>query len=284
MSLITAQERPAGLSAIIIGRNEAANLPRCLGALGGVVDEIVYVDTGSTDDSAQIAESSAARVFHRPWDDDFSAAKNHAIAQAKFRWLLSLDCDEELVPHSATNLILKEWRANLDSPGAIVRIENIMGDSAQRVPQNALRLFLNDDRIRFQNPIHEDVSGSIYRHWPQTPLPRLPITILHHGYAAGRNQEKLQRNMEILGKWADAEPDYPFAQYKYGKNLLHVGRAQEAWRYLQRAVTLINNDAQPATYAFLDALVEDYREAAQLLGIKEKVPLRLIEALRLQDR
>src|SRR5690242_5378631 len=87
--------RPAGpsISACLIVKNEEANLLRCLGSIRSSVDEIVVVDTGSTDRTVSVAESLGARVFHFEWCDDFSAARNESLRHAIGDWIIWVDGD-----------------------------------------------------------------------------------------------------------------------------------------------------------------------------------------------
>src|ERR1035437_8094177 len=82
------------LSLAMIVKNEARCLARCLRSVQAIVDEIVIVDTGSTDDTLQIARDFHARIFHFSWVDDFSAARNQALAKATGDWVLVFDADE----------------------------------------------------------------------------------------------------------------------------------------------------------------------------------------------
>ena len=82
------------VSACVIAKNEERNLPRWLDSMREVADELIVVDTGSTDATVALAEQAGARVFHFTWIDDFAAAKNYALDQARGRWILFLDADE----------------------------------------------------------------------------------------------------------------------------------------------------------------------------------------------
>ena len=86
----------AKLSVCLIVRNEASNLPRCLDSIRGLADEIVVVDTGSTDDTVAIAQRHGARVSTLVWQDDFSAARNASIELATCDWILVFDADESI--------------------------------------------------------------------------------------------------------------------------------------------------------------------------------------------
>ena len=89
-------DRPLIAAAIIV-KNEADHLRRCLGSIRDFCDEIVVVDTGSTDDTVAIAESFGAKVLHKPWRDDFAASRNFALDAVTAEWVLYIDADEELV-------------------------------------------------------------------------------------------------------------------------------------------------------------------------------------------
>src|ERR1700689_1316256 len=84
------------VSLCVIARNEAANLPGCLGPLVPFVTETIVVDTGSTDATSSIAESFGARVFDFPWCDDFAAARNESLRRATGDWILWMDADDRL--------------------------------------------------------------------------------------------------------------------------------------------------------------------------------------------
>ena len=86
------------ISLCLIARDEERFLPGCLASVSGVVDEIVLADTGSTDRTVEIARAAGATVVHHAWDEDFSAARNAALAAATGDWILLLDADERLAP------------------------------------------------------------------------------------------------------------------------------------------------------------------------------------------
>lgn len=85
----------------IIGRNESATLGKALRSVSGLDREIILVDTGSIDYTVQIARKHDARIFHFEWRDDFAAARNAALEQVRFSWILALDCDEEFTREDA---------------------------------------------------------------------------------------------------------------------------------------------------------------------------------------
>ena len=93
----TAHHRPPLVSACMIVRNEEAHLARCLQSIAGLVDDIVIVDTGSTDSTVEIARSFGAQVSFEGWCDDFSHHRNQSLDRASGKWLFVIDADEEVV-------------------------------------------------------------------------------------------------------------------------------------------------------------------------------------------
>ncbi len=82
------------LSACLMVKNEEQNIERCLKSIINVVDEIVVIDTGSTDRTMKIALSYGARIFEHPWENNFSLHRNQSIDHAQGEWVLIIDADE----------------------------------------------------------------------------------------------------------------------------------------------------------------------------------------------
>jgi glycosyltransferase involved in cell wall biosynthesis len=203
------------LSACLMVKNEAANLPRCLGALRalGVIDEIVVVDTGSTDETIEIARSFGARVVV-PEDIDalyietefgrainFSAARNITIREARGAWLYLLDADEETVGEAGD---LKAWLARLreDQDAVAITFEDYKGGKKfmQFVPP---RIFRKTDRLRFENIVHNRAVGY---HEPAIFYPG--IRIKHTGFDLNPEQKeaKRRRTLGLLKKQLEMDP------------------------------------------------------------------------------
>lgn len=257
-----------GISAVMIGRDEAHHLPMSLAPLQRAMDEIIFVDTGSRDHTPEIAQQFGCRVYHQPWLEDFSTPKNHAIDQASHTWILNVDCDEVLMAaEQARERILQQTLSQ--APAFIIQIDNLMADDLS-VPSKALRLFRNDARIRFQNPVHEGIAEALFRHWPHTPPPFLDIHLQHYGYQAGANREKIKRNVAILRHWSQREPQNIYCSFKLGANLRHFGSNREGLFFLEKAFTLMDNAPDRDTFPFLEELVTVYFQALMENGLSQK--------------
>lgn len=166
-------------TATLITRNEEENLPRALASLGDLPDEIVMVDSGSTDRTAEIAREHGVRVIEHAWTENFSEQKNFAAAQATHDWILNLDADEELSPALAAELC--RWKEQ--PPGAVAyampRKARYLGAWIHHsgwYPDLKVRLYRRD-RARFQGVLHESLqvdgpvgqfSGELYHHTVNT--------------------------------------------------------------------------------------------------------------------
>ena len=90
------EEKRVKLSLCMIVRDNQETLRKCLDSVKSLVDEIIIVDTGSTDDTKIIALEYTGKVYDFHWKDNFSEAKNHALSKAGYGWVLFLDADESI--------------------------------------------------------------------------------------------------------------------------------------------------------------------------------------------
>lgn len=271
------------LSLCLITKNEEKNLPRCLTAAQGVVDEIIVVDTGSSDKTVEIAKSFGAKTYTFSWNDDFSLARNESLKYATQPWILVLDADEavfkedlrrlkKFLPKATADGYIMETRnytnqTNLANWKASSSVEGFTG----YVPSHKVRLFKNDPRIRFSNKVHELVEPSI-RAYKGTMLLIDDVSVHHYGYAAGdqRNLKLLEEteNKDIKKKYelavaylntgdyaksldlflevAKENRNYAFTLRNIGTLYLKAGRLERAVEYFQESLKIHPNDA--ATY------------------------------------
>ena len=256
---------PSDLSVVMIGRDEAINLPRALLSIQQVARQIVFVDTGSTDDTRTIARSFGADVFDFVWIGDFAAARNAGLERAACKWILVIDCDEELVDPATAAISIEQVCSNQSIVGCLVEIDNLQQDGAITCSQ-ALRMFRDNERIRFSNPVHESVAESIYEHWPTLAVPLSGFRLRHHGYAQGQNAAKFERNIAIMRTWLERDPLNIYASYKYGASLQQLGKA-EGLEWLGRGFELLDRRPDKDTFPFGRALAEAYLKCLARYGL-----------------
>ena len=222
------------VSTCLIVRDEANNLRRCLSSLSGLADEIVVVDTGSTDGTPELAESLGARVFHQAWTGDFSFHRNHALDQARGRWIHVLDADEEVVEtdFEETRFHLQ----NVELPPVLLVREILRYPSRSDVVVALPRIFRREEGYRYVFPIHEqlDVSG--------TRAAMSNVRVLHHGYETAESlRQKEARNLEI----ALGMPDSPHAYHCRAR----AGFSLERWELVVDSARAMSQCGQSPTVA-----------------------------------
>ena len=210
------------VSAAMIVRNEQGALPGCLESLLGRVDEVVIVDTGSTDETVEIATKADVRLLHHAWTQDFAAARNAALAAVSCDWVLYIDADERL------NLPAGGTLADYIDPRAIacfVRFRPKSGYTRYR----EWRLFRNDPRIRFEGNIHETIVPAIRKISVQEGLPvvQTMVEINHLGYD-GDQAHKHARNLALLQSAVRSNPDKVYYWYHLAETLAAIGHADQA--------------------------------------------------------
>ena len=146
------------LSAVIITFNEGHHLEQCLRAVSQVTDDIVVVDSFSTDNTVQVAKDCGAKVFQQSWKG-YSQQKNDGNALAQYDWILSIDADEVL-DYALIEAILN-WKKNTPQPAAFKRMTNYCGNFIRHggwYPDIKIRLF-NKKLSQWEGTIHENLSN-----------------------------------------------------------------------------------------------------------------------------
>ena len=143
------------ISLCMIVKNEEEHLPRCLDSLKDVVDEIIIVDTGSADKTVEIAESYGARVYHHPWENDFSKHRNQSISYASGDWILEMDADEEFFLEDAPQIkpLLKETNADF----LYLQCYDLEKTGKVRGVFNKVQLFRNGLGMQYTNRVHNQL-------------------------------------------------------------------------------------------------------------------------------
>lgn len=198
------------ISAVLIAKNEEARLERCLSALKSHVDEIVLVDTGSTDRTVEIAESYGAKIGRFDWIDDFAAARNESLKLATGDWALWIDCDEVVDEKSWGGIREAVTRPHFG--GYFIRIVNFTDEAETNSYTHApVRLFQNLPTVTFTGRVHEQVTPSLDA--LNLPCAQLQnATIWHYGYVPSEMaaKNKVERTLHLLKKQIEEEPNEAF--------------------------------------------------------------------------
>lgn len=220
------------IALVMIARNEARCIGRCLKSVAPWVDHMIVLDTGSSDQTIAIARSFGAEVYHFSWCDDFSAARNAALDLSHADWNLVLDADEWLIsggPLLRSISRQKDAFADQHFVGAVL-VESSF-DNTSRMDEAASWLTrLLPREVRFSGAIHEQ---PVHTH----PRRQLEIRIGHDGYENEQHKRKQGRNQALLQQALITHPDDPYLHYQFGKELEVGHRFSQACGYYRTALS-----------------------------------------------
>jgi len=195
----------ATISAVVLARDEARSIARCVASLIAHVDEVLVLDTGSVDDTVARAVAAGARVEHFAWIDDFSAARNRALELATGDWRLVVDADEWLAAGAEEIAAL---RARTPDFIGVVAQDNAQS-SGQRSITWLPRVLPRD--VTYTGRIHEQPTMT-------HPARRTAISLDHDGYLREQLERKDGRNRALLEAALEADPADPYLRYQLGKD------------------------------------------------------------------
>ena len=225
------------VSACVITKNEEKNIGKWLQEMSLLADEMIVVDTGSTDSTVNMAKKAGAKVFNFEWINDFSAAKNYAIEKATGDWILFLDADEYFTEATRKNVRpLLETNYKKDNVGSIrCRLTNIDVDRKNKIVDAMVqvRIFKNIPQIRYHGKIHENIKntgkaiGMIFSN---------DIEIYHTGYSSSIIKSKSERNLKFLLEKKEIEGDSTSVISGLMDSYMTLGNYEEAYKYAKMAV------------------------------------------------
>lgn len=196
------------ISLCMIVKDEEEMLPDALKSVKGFVDEIIIVDTGSTDRTVEIAKEHGARVFFHPWENDFSKSRNYSIGYASGDWVFIMDADERLNRESAP--LLRKVANTCTEEAVSFSIYNIDTDHDQVSFLPSVRLFRNGRDYGYRGIVHNQISLP-----KDCPVMRAPIRIDHYGYtpSLAEKRGKFERTTALLRQQILENPDDAFAHF-----------------------------------------------------------------------
>lgn len=249
------------ISVCIIAKNEARRIERLLTSLVPYNFEIVIVDTGSTDQTKEIASKYTDCIYDFAWTDDFSAARNYSLQMASNDWIFMMDCDEWVKSLDLEELTY--FRKHLSAAVGSVTRENLTGSPEQlSMTCDQTERFFNRKRYLYTGRIHEQLTPKFDKSF-ETYL--LNTSIGHDGYLMTEEERmtKSHRNISLLEKELAQNPDNPYILYQLGKGYEMINDMPAACSYYQKALGF---DLDPEL-AYVQAMIISYGEA--LLGMEK---------------
>lgn len=240
----------SGISLSMIVKNESKHLYDCLNSVKDVVDEIVIVDTGSTDNTLDIAKSFDAKIFHFDWNDDFSAARNFSLSNCTGKWILYLDADERLDKKSAVKI--KSLTETNDNVGYYCTIVSYDSEIQRSNSIKYVRFFRNNSEAKFTGKVHEQITPSLER--LNYKLINSDLVIHHIGYDISKDgkKQKALRNLKLLEEDFKTNPnDYVLFQIGQSNFVLeNFSEAENNFLQLVKSDKL-NKQFKAESYSYL---------------------------------
>ncbi|MGO4180750.1 glycosyltransferase family 2 protein [Paenibacillus sp. TAF43_2] len=249
------------ITGCVITKDEETNIEKCLNSLKETTSEIIVVDTGSTDNTVQIARDLGASIYHFKWENDFSKAKNYALSKATGDWIIFLDADEYIEQHSLKEIMNCVRIAKTNGyDGILSTLINYNTETTEiQSTVQTLRIFRRDSNLKYFGAIHETIKH-VTKQLKLLDFSK-EISIIHTGYSNNEieRKQKGQRNLLLL-----------LSDEKKNTNNHDINF------YLSETYNLIKEYELALFYA-LKAHVE---KETELLGTKEKNYLNIIRYLR----
>lgn len=277
------------ISVCIIAKNEEQHIEECLKRLKPYQCEIVFVDTGSTDRTVEIAAMYTDKICHFDWIDDFSAARNYGLTQAKNDWILSIDCDEYLESIDMNALLQLIEQHSCDAGQVLIR-NRFTQDGQTSIENIRVTRFFNKKYYHFEGAIHEQVERkpvdnnvkNIKEVNQQKKAFTVPITLLHVGYdgSDAEMREKSLRNIALLEKELEIKGADAYLYYQLGQSCMRLNDYEKAYDWFNLGLSMdvdpaqgyVQNMVESYGYCLLD--LKRYAEALQLTGIYDIFAVR----------
>ena len=225
------------ISACVIVKNEESNLPRWLTCARALADEMVVVDTGSTDRTAELAREAGASVYSFAWRNDFSAAKNSALQKAKGSWIVFLDADEYFSEEDIPKVraYIQKFDKERKIAGFFCPLVNIDVDRDGALSNGGfqLRVFRRHPDLRYHGHVHEmlQARGSGWR-----MVEVRDVRVWHTGYSSGLLRAKAERNLSLLLSERERRGESPSDAFYLADCCFGLERYEEAEEWARKAI------------------------------------------------
>jgi tetratricopeptide (TPR) repeat protein len=225
----------ANISLTMIVRDEERRLADCLQSVAGVFTQTVIVETGSKDNTKDIAREFGVELYEAPWRDSFAAARNEALSKATGQWVFWMDADETIPAESVEPILRRAIEATAEVAGFIVPVQ-FAGSDATRADH--IKLFRNIEGLQWRYRVHEQIYPALREHGR---IERLDAFVLHTGYdnTPQAQHRKRARNDRLLKLDFKDSPDDPLVLFNLGVEAHGRERHMDAVRWLEKAIPLI---------------------------------------------
>ena len=231
------------ISACYIVKNEEKNLEKSLASLGDNMDELIVVDTGSTDNTKGIAQAYGADLYDFPWQDDFSLARNFALDKAKGDWMIFLDADENFVNSMGLRAYVEKADTFPECEALLLPLMNINLDTGSEQAEllsreYSLRIWRNRPEFRFYGCIHEllMVKEKNAMRPPKMIEAHKKFTLHHIGYSTSLMPVKHRYYLALLQQEIKEKGEQPLSARYMADCYFGLGDYKQAAYYAKRAI------------------------------------------------
>lgn len=240
------------ISLCMIVKNEEKNLSKCLNAVKSKVNEIIIVDTGSTDKTKDIAKKYTDKVFDYTWNDDFSAARNFSISKSSNDWILVIDADE-IVNSFNKKTIIEFIKNNEKVVGRIKRINTFEDSTGVKKQFERVNRLFNKKYFNYQGIIHEQIVAKSSEDYYTLDV---DIIADHIGYEKEvlNRTNKIKRNKDLLEKAILSNDKDPYLYYQLGKTYYLEKDYISAIRNFEASIKA----GADVKYEYVEDLIESY--------------------------
>jgi len=226
------------LSACMIVKNEEKMLEKTLPSLSRHA-EIILVDTGSSDNTIEVAKKHGAKVYYFPWINDFSAARNESLKHASGDWIIWIDADEFMKEEDLKGLkdILANSKENAHS---LNLYESEIGECEKKSGYRRIKVFRNGQGAHFVRPINEQLADKDGKVLSSTEI---PVCIYHWGTNLDEQKmrEKRERYVKLYSQALEKAPDDAYLHCLLANKLNELKRFDEALAHYQRSVEVVQD-------------------------------------------
>ncbi len=258
------------ISLCMIVKDEEAHLADCLHSIRSYVDEMIIVDTGSTDRTPDIAQELGVKVYRVPWQDSFSAARNASLDRATGDWIFWMDADDVINEESGHAIREAAAKAQGKVFGFIgqVRCPPGPGEHGETVVDH-VKLFRNRPELRFELRIHEQILPAIRRAGGEIARAPIEVRHAHYDYSPEGQARKRERDRLLLEMDLHDRPDHPFVHFNIGMTAAHEGDHDRAIHHLRRSLELADPQESHVrkAYALLASAYRAKNDAERALAV-----------------
>lgn len=228
----------AGISLCMIVKNEERVLADCLRSAQPFFQEIIVVDTGSSDRTVQIAKEHGAQVHEIAWPDSFALARNESLKHASGKWVFWLDADDTLPFASGEAIVSAAIHAPKQVAAFVVPVRFTDEGEHSGVQVDHVKLFRNVPGLEFEGRIHEQILPSLRRSIPGGEIARLGAVVLHSGYDSSEEGQarKRERDEKLLKLDLADRPNHPFVLFNLGMTAHYTGDHEGALEWLTKCL------------------------------------------------